>query len=330
VRYCRLGASGLDVSHLGFGCARLGGVFGGSDERQLIVLLRAAQDAGINFFDTSDMYAQGESERILGHAFRRDRHRVVIATKTGYVLPPQGRLASLLKPALRPVVQRLGLKRSHVPHAIRGSLSQNFKSGHIRAAVERSLKRLQTDYIDLLQLHSPPLDVIRAGEFISTLEALVKEGKIRYHGISCEEADHVGSALEHPVSALQLRINLLNATAAERALRLAAAAGVGVIARECLGGGAFSKPASWLPGAVQSGAVAAADAVRIEQARADARQQGLTLGEAALRWVIRQPSISVVLLGMRDRAQLAENVSAAERFSEPRRQQAARADPRRA
>jgi aryl-alcohol dehydrogenase-like predicted oxidoreductase len=307
----RLGNSNVMVSRLGFGCARLGGVFGRADRREMIDLLRAGHDSGINFFDTSDMYTQGESERIIGQAFRRDRGRVVIATKAGYVLPVQGRVASKLKPALRPVLRRLGLRRRNVPAIVRGSLSQNFTPRYLRSAAERSLRRLHTDYIDLYQLHSPSLSVLEAGEFIPALDLLVQEGKIRYYGISCQETDHIASALRHPVTALQFRVNLLNQSAAREAIGLAAAAGVGIIARECLGGGTLTRPSDWLAQAVTSGIVPADDAAQIAAIQRVAAQRGQTVYEAGLGWVLSQPSISVVLVGMRNREQLAQNVAEA-------------------
>jgi aryl-alcohol dehydrogenase-like predicted oxidoreductase len=310
MRYDTLGPTEIKVSRLGFGCARLGGFFGDTDRRQPIDLLRAALESGITFYDTSDMYTQGESERIIGQAFRQDRSRVVIATKTGFLLPARRRLAAGLKPVLRPVARRLGIGRSQVPQALRGSLSQDFTASRIRAAVEGSLRRLQTDYIDLYQLHSPTLDVISSGLFVRTLDALVVEGKIRCYGISCEEPAHVPAALKHPIAAVQVRVNLVAAGISEQATRLAAAAGVGVIARECFGGGALTKPESWVAGAVASRAVAPADAIIINRLRADAEREGVTLREQALRWVFGLPSVSVILLGMRDRSQLSGNLAA--------------------
>ena len=113
LKYRHFGNTGLQVSEIGFGCSRLGGVFaqGGNDSnKQALTLLREALDAGINFFDTADMYSQGEAERLLGQAFSGGRDKVIIATKGGYCLPAQRKLVAYVKPFLRPVVKALGLK----------------------------------------------------------------------------------------------------------------------------------------------------------------------------------------------------------------------------
>src|SRR5438105_7956439 len=106
MHYRPFGSTGLTVSELGFGCARIGGVFQGGSRSELIALLRRAFDEGINFFDTADMYTQGESERLVGDALRGVRERVIIATKGGYVLPAQKQLISRIKPLLKPVIAR--------------------------------------------------------------------------------------------------------------------------------------------------------------------------------------------------------------------------------
>src|ERR1043165_5247886 len=119
------GSTGLDVSPIGVGCARIGGVFQG-DPAAASSLVSAAADSGINFFDTADMYSGGESETILGRAFQGRRDRVVIASKVGYVQPTQRRVAGRIKPLLRPVIRFLRLNRAKLPAAVRGALSQNF------------------------------------------------------------------------------------------------------------------------------------------------------------------------------------------------------------
>src|SRR5262245_23290155 len=156
MRYRRFGNTELRTSEIGFGCARIGGVFQQTSRSETISLLHRALDQGVTFFDTADMYAQGESERLLGQAFRGQRDRVVIATKFGYTLPTQKQLVSRVKPLLRPLVRRLRLRPAHVHARLRGGVSQqDFSAAYIRRAVEGSLRRLQCDYIDVYQLHDP-------------------------------------------------------------------------------------------------------------------------------------------------------------------------------
>src|SRR4029077_5668762 len=130
---------------------------------------------GINFYDTADMYSQGECEALLGQAFRSQRDKVIIATKGGYCLPAQRKLIARVKPLVRPVARMLGIKRENLPSSVTGTLSQDFTPQYLVQALEGSLRRLQTDYLDIYQLHSPPAPVIQSGEFIETLETLKRQ-----------------------------------------------------------------------------------------------------------------------------------------------------------
>src|SRR5262245_13448213 len=121
----RFGATDLVVSELGLGCARIGGIFQNEPE-DFVRLLSAAIDAGINVFDTSNIYCQGESEKLIGRAFRHRRDEIVIASKAGYVLPSQRRLIARIKPIVRPLIRALGVSRRHLPAAVSGSLTQDF------------------------------------------------------------------------------------------------------------------------------------------------------------------------------------------------------------
>src|SRR5580693_1828325 len=165
VRLRAFGKTDLTVSEVGFGCARIGGIFQ-SDSRAFLNLLSEARDAGINFFDTADMYSQGESEALVGRAFRRSRDRVIIASKAGYRLPGRRMFVARLKPLLRPVIKLLKLRRGQVPATVSGALSQEFSPDYLRRAVEGSLRRLRTDYLDLLQLHSPSAQVVERGDWV--------------------------------------------------------------------------------------------------------------------------------------------------------------------
>src|SRR5215468_562109 len=142
---------------MGFGGARIGGLLAQDGGRATSLrTLEAACDAGINFYDTADMYSQGESEILIGKAFRKKRDEVFIATKGGYRLPGRRRLIQLIKPFVKPIVQAIGLRRRAVPAALSGTMSQDFSADYLRKAVEASLRRLRSDYIDLYQVHSPP------------------------------------------------------------------------------------------------------------------------------------------------------------------------------
>jgi aryl-alcohol dehydrogenase-like predicted oxidoreductase len=301
----RFGGTDLEVSEFGLGCARIGGIFK-RDPVDFVNLLSTAFDAGINFFDTADIYSQGESETLLGRAFRHRRDRVVIASKAGYVLPSQRRIAARLKPFVRPAMRLLGITRHHLPDSVRGALAQDFSPPHLCRSVEASLRRLGTDRLDLFQLHSPPADVVEPGEWIQALETLKQQGKIRFYGISCDSVDAAVAALRHPgVSSLQVSISLLERDALH-VLPQAHEQRVGVIARECLANGLLVKnvAAADVRSYVKSDDEAAAKASQIEKYRHAAAESGCTLTQLALQFVSRLEGVSVSLVGVSSLQQL--------------------------
>jgi aryl-alcohol dehydrogenase-like predicted oxidoreductase len=302
----RLGGTELQVSELGLGCARIGGIFQG-DPQRYFDLLKTARDSGINFFDTSDLYSQGESETLLGRAFRGRRGEVVLASKAGYRLPSQRKLASRLKPLLRPLIRRLGLRRDRLPAAVRGTLSQDFTPQYLRAAVEASLRRLGTDYLDLLQLHSPSAEQIRRGDWVTALDALKRAGKVRYYGISCDDEPAALAALAFDgVSTLQVRLNLLDRAAAENVVPRARTRGVGVIARESLANGLLVKDAAEidLSKYTSSAEEANARAKELAELRERANREGRALGRLALDYARGVEGVGVTLVGASHAAQL--------------------------
>ncbi len=192
MRYRQFGKTGWRLSEIGFGGARIGGLLAEDGGRVTSIrTLEAACDAGINFYDTADMYSQGESEVLIGKAFRKKRDKVFIATKGGYCLSGRKRLIQLIKPFAKPIVRAIGLRRSAVPAALSGTISQDFSPGYLRKAVEASLRRLQSDHIDLYQIHSPPREELRGTRLQDALGLLARlkaEGKIREYGIALDSA----------------------------------------------------------------------------------------------------------------------------------------------
>ena len=306
----RLGSFGntdLRVSSIGIGCARIGGIFQ-AGPAGFAELLAASLDAGINFFDTADMYSQGESEALLGLAFKSVRERVVIASKIGYRLPGQRRLIAAIKPLVRPLVKLLGLRREHLPAAVRGSLSQDFTPAYLRRALEASLKRLRTDRLDLLQLHSPPCEVIERGEWVQTLDGFKRAGKIRFWGVACDTVDDALAALRHPgISSLQVTINLFEQGAIDRLLPQARAQGVGVIARQVLANGLLAKDPGTivLTGYCKSPEEEARRRRQLAEVGELARANGCAPAELALRLVQGLEGVPVALIGVRNLEQLA-------------------------
>jgi aryl-alcohol dehydrogenase-like predicted oxidoreductase len=289
----------LRVSELGLGCARIGGIFK-NDPKEFIRLLSAAHDRGITFFDTADMYSQGESEMLLGRAFQRRRAQVAIASKVGYCLPTQRRMIARVKPIVRPLIRLLRIKRASLPSAVRGSIEQNFSPGYIRSAVEGSLRRLRTDYLDLLQLHSPTAEVVERGEWARAIEDLRRAGKVRHFGISCDtlEAAHAALAVDG-VASLQLVVNLLDQSFAQAILPQAHRKGVAVIARECLANGLLVKPEPEIDLKTYCQSPEQEERRKIELAvhRAAAEARGIPLAKLALEYVTGVEGVSVALVG---------------------------------
>src|ERR1700690_1930480 len=243
MKFNDFGTTGMSISEVGFGGSRIGGVFAdrGSTKEALNVL-RLALDAGITFYDTADIYSQGESEALIGEAFRGKRDQVILATKGGYCLPARRSVVKRIKPLIRPIVRALGLKRRQLPPGFSGALAQDFSASHLTRALEGSLKRLRKDHGDLYQLHSPRAPFMQSDSFGESLEALEKlraQGKLRFYGVATEEPEDVPFCLSAPgTSSVQLGFGLLDLQALDQgALAAAEARGLGVIARGCFGGG---------------------------------------------------------------------------------------------
>ena len=207
MHYRRLGLTGIEVSEIGFGAWGIGGdatgavAYGPVDDRESARAVQVALERGVNFFDTADLYGFGHSETVLGAALRSVRKRVVIASKAGM----------------------LGTGER-----------QDFSGAYLRAAIGRSLERLQTDYLDLLQLHSPTLEALRRDPAIMhTLEQLSREGRIRAYGISARSPDDALEAIrEFGFRCVQVNFNLADQRAVDNGLfDLCARAGAGVIVR---------------------------------------------------------------------------------------------------
>jgi aryl-alcohol dehydrogenase-like predicted oxidoreductase len=309
MKFNEFGKTGMNVSEIGFGGSRIGGVFADKhSSKEALNVLRKALDSGITFYDTADIYAQGESESLIGTAFRGRREQVILATKGGYCLPAQRHIMKRIKPLVRPIVQALGLKRTKLPSGISGTLSQDFSPSHLTKALETSLKRLQTNYIDLYQLHSPRAPFLQSnafGEALETLEKLKGQGKIRFYGVATEVPEDAPFCLSAPgISSVQLGFGLLDLEALDQGtLAAAGARGLGIIARGCFGGGLLK---DGLDGAQLKAATPKWQ--RILALRSLSKSTGRSLLDIALQFCRGTPAVSVTLLGMRVENHLRENL----------------------
>ena len=309
MRFNEFGKTGMNVSEIGFGGSRIGGVFADKhSSKEALNILRKALDSGITFYDTADMYAQGESESLIGTAFRERREQVIIATKGGYCLPARRNMMKRIKPLVRPIVQALGLKRAKLPSGFSGALSQDFSPSYLTKALESSLKRLKTDYVDLYQLHSPGAPFMQSnafGEALQTLEKLKAQGKLRFYGVATEGPEDAPYCLSAPgISSIQLGFGLLDLDALEQGtLAAAEARGLAVIARGCFGGGLLK---DGLDGAQLKAATPKWE--RILALRSLSESTGRSVLDIALQFCRGTPAVSVTLLGMRIESHLSDNL----------------------
>ena len=308
MKYRDFGNTGWKVSEIGFGGARIGGLLAQDGGRTgALRTLAAAADAGINFYDTADMYGQGESEVLIGRAFRNSRDKVIIATKVGYRLTAQKKLVQLIKPFAKPIVKALGLKRAVTPATAAGPIPQYFSPAYLRGAVEASLRRLQSDYIDIYQLHSPSSAFMASSEFgdaLATLAQLKSEGKVRAYGVALDKVDDARPCLDQAgLASIQLPFGLLDIEAMDGTFQAIAQRGIGIISRGCFAGGGLKESLS-------SEELRAFEPKweRVLRLREIAKRYGRTPLEAALQFSLREPRIGVTILGMRRPEHVASNL----------------------
>jgi len=292
VEYRRLGRTGVWVSEIAFGCAHLGSK--PADESEAIKLVHRALDLGINFIDTANIYVGGRSEEILGKALKGVRHQVFLATKV------RGRMGE-------------------------GRNDEGLSRYHIFRQVEASLRRLQTEYIDLYQVHwwdpNTPLD-----ETLRALDDLVRQGKVLYVGCSnfsawqlCKSlwlSDKNGWAR---FETNQVRYSLLDRSIELELLPLCESEGVGILAYSPMGGGFLAKdPMPNSPPVVWARAHRDRKSETVTQrekriwqtVKQIAQKYGRPLSHIALAWVLRLPVVSSAIIGASNIQQLEENAAA--------------------
>ena len=291
------GSTDLETSAVGFGTWALGSDWWGEHEAPDALVARAL-DLGVTFFDTGDTYGQGLNEQLVGDALARSgapRDGYELSTKFGYVLD----------------ADRQAHKESERPH--------DWSPEHTRRALEASLQRLHTDYVDLYQLHNPRMDGIEADELYAELEALKAEGKLRHYGIALGPKigwrDEGVRALEQRdgLTSLQTVYNLLEQAPGAEFLELAEQRGVGVIARVPTSSGLLEghltpdhtfegndhrrhRPRSWLIEGLQ----------KVDQLEFLTRDGERTLAQAAYKYILAQPAIGCVVHTVNTAAQLEE------------------------
>ncbi|HEV2710945.1 MAG TPA: aldo/keto reductase [Edaphobacter sp.] len=190
----------LPASLLGFGC---GAVLGRVGRNESLRAMAAAWDMGINLFDTARSYGYGESEGLLGEFLAGKRDKAIISTKFGILPERQQGWKQAAKPVIRGLLKLAPGARSIVRRGVRTQMAPNqFTVPVLRSSLEESLRRLRTDYVDILFLHSAPASVLDQGDLIEELERLVTEGKVRHAGISADP-EVIGTAIDRALPVLR-------------------------------------------------------------------------------------------------------------------------------
>jgi aryl-alcohol dehydrogenase-like predicted oxidoreductase len=231
------GSTGLQAFPLGMGCSRFGSFLSTVGKKESLATIALALERGLDYFDTSDLYGQGESERLLGSALRTKRKQVLLATKAGRTISSQARLAAKIKTPIRFLMRVTPQLRSRVRSARSEHLSFNFNSDYLAAALHASLKRLRTDCVDVFMLHSPPVEVLREPDLFQRLARLREQGKVRFLGVSVADVGHAPLAASLPeVRAIQMPIGRRHHEALASILPRLRSQGIAVVGRELFEG----------------------------------------------------------------------------------------------
>lgn len=244
MQYRRLGHTDLEPSVLGFGCSMIASLATRHPRREVERTLGEALDAGINFFDTADVYGQGDSERLLGTLFRTKRKDMIVCTKAGLTVGPLEAVVRAIKPIANVVVRRWRAA-GRVTEARRRSEGQCFAPHYLCRRIEGSLRRLGTGQIDLFFLHNPPVDVPQRDMVFDVLGRLKEQGKMRHLGVSCRSLADADEWIQQPgVACVQIPIDRMRLAASIPLLQGAWSRGVGVIAREVFAANAGAQAAA--------------------------------------------------------------------------------------
>jgi len=299
MHYRELGRTGWKVSEVSFGAWAIGGAWGKVDDSESIAALNKAIDMGVNFIDTADVYGDGHSEQLIAKVLKGRRETVYVATKAGRRLDP---------------------------HTADGYNAKNLTS-----FIERSLRNLQTDCLDLVQLHCPPTEVYYRPEVFGALDDLVQAGKIRYYGVSVEKVEEALKAIEYPnVQTVQIIFNMFRHRPSELFFGEARRRRVGILARVPLASGLLTGKMtrqttfdaddhrhfnrhgeSFDVGETFSGVDYDTGLAAVEELK-KLVPPGATMAQFALRWILMFDAVSCVIPGAKRPSQAEDNVRAAD------------------
>ena len=298
MNYRTLGRTGWQVSEISFGAWAIGGAWGTVEDDVSLAALRKALDLGVNFIDTADVYGDGRSEKLIAQVLReRKGERIYVATKAG---------------------RRLS------PHVVDGYNREN-----LTAFVERSLRNLGVDTLDLVQLHCPPPEAYYRPEVFGIMDDLVAAGKLRAYGVSVERVEEALKAIEYPnVQTVQIIFNMFRQRPAGLFFSQAKAKNVGILARVPLASGLltgkmradtafesddhrnYNRDGQFFDvGETFAGVPYEIGLAAVEELR-PLVPQGATMAQMALRWILMFDAVSCAIPGAKNPAQAADNAAA--------------------
>jgi aryl-alcohol dehydrogenase-like predicted oxidoreductase len=297
MQYRALGRTGWKVSEVSFGAWAIGGAWGQVTDEESLAALNQAVDAGINFLDTADVYGMGRSHRLIAQLKKTRKEEIIVATKVGRRLPKQ--------------------------------LVEGYTRANLTSWVEDNLRDLETESLDLVQLHTPPTDAFYEPEIFGVLDDLVAAGKIRFYGVSVERVEEALKALEYPnLQSVQIIFNIFRQRPADLFFAQAKQKQVGILARVPLASGLLTgkfradtqfaeddhrnfnrEGQRFDKGETFAGVDYSIALAAVEEIRALV-PEGMSMSQFALRWILSFDAVTCAIPGGKRPSQVADNALA--------------------
>lgn len=299
MNYRTFGNTGWHVSEVGFGAWAIGGDWGHVEQEDALSALRTAIENGVNFIDTADVYGDGRSERLVGQVIKEFPEKIYVATKAGRRLDP--------------------------------FVAEGFTRKNLTSFIDRSLKNLDVERLDLVQLHCPPTEVYYMPEVFGYLDVMVDEGKIQYYGVSVEKVEEAIKAIEYPnVASVQIIFNIFRQRPAELFFPLAQKKQVAILTRVPLASGLLTGKMSedttfpesdhrnynregeaFDVGETFAGVPFKTGLAAVDELR-HLVPEGISMAQFALRWILMFDAVSLAIPGAKNPKQARENAAASE------------------
>ena len=299
MKYREFSDIGWRVSEISLGCWAIGSEWGDVSKEDATKVLKTSLDKGINFFDTADVYGDGRSEQFIGELLKSTSEKIYVATKSGRRLDPHN--------------------------------SEGYNPENIERFIDRSLKNLDVECIDLLQLHCPPSDICSKKETFEMMDDIVKKGKILHYGVSVEKVSEAMDAIQFSnVKSIQIIFNMFRQKPSEEFFKMAAKKDVAIIARVPLASGLLTgkmnkdstfpsndhrnyniKGEAFDVGETFSGVNFEKGLIAVDELK-KLIPHNFTLADLALKWILMHNEVTVAIPGAKNKQQASLNVNSIE------------------